>query len=173
MPTGPRRYSSSTVAEVTTKRQTARSASYPACRAPIPVRAVCPRSHPAASAMLDPSHWRGARCTIATPDQLRELWDDIVHQVVDVAGLTLGVHLSTPKQVIGEAETGSAVGTASSVRQVAYADDSRRPDVAGRCWIGRDQPDSVRRDPLARPGAELVSSAPRPGTFVLDLRRLN
>jgi hypothetical protein len=82
---------------------------------------------------LNPSQWRGARCTPATPDELRQLWDEIVRQVANVAGLALGVHLDAPEQVTGETESGPAVTTASAVQRAARADRSGRPDAARRC----------------------------------------
>jgi len=62
--------------------------------------------------VAQPSHWRRARCTSATPDELRELWDEIVRQVADDAGLALGVHLDAPEHVTGETEADPAVSAA-------------------------------------------------------------
>jgi hypothetical protein len=81
---------------------------------------------------LNPSQWRGATCTSATSDQLRELWDEVVRQVVG-AGLALGVGLDEPEKVAGEAEGSPVVGTAGDARQAGCAAGSKRPRAAGRC----------------------------------------
>ena len=46
---------------------------------------------------LKPSHWRGARCTVASESRLTGLWDEVVRQV-EQAGLALGVRLPAPPE---------------------------------------------------------------------------
>ena len=45
---------------------------------------------------IEPNLAMGAKPTPASRAELSALWDQIVHQVVDVAGLALGVHLDAP-----------------------------------------------------------------------------
>lgn len=45
---------------------------------------------------IEPTLAMGAKATPASRSELGALWDQIVHQVVDVAGLALGVHLTAP-----------------------------------------------------------------------------
>ena len=51
---------------------------------------------------VEPNLAMGAKATPASSADLRELWDEIVDQVVDQAGLDLGVHLEAPPQASGE-----------------------------------------------------------------------
>jgi hypothetical protein len=81
---------------------------------------------------LNPSQWRIATCTPATPGELRDLWDQVVGQVVG-AGLALGVRLDAPEQMAGEAGEGLVAGAAGAAGRAACAGSSRRPVTAGRC----------------------------------------
>jgi hypothetical protein len=49
---------------------------------------------------IEPNLAMGARATPATDAQLRVLWDEVVHQVVVVAGLRLGVELAPPPKSV-------------------------------------------------------------------------
>lgn len=51
---------------------------------------------------IEPNLALGAKATPASPADLRELWGEIVDQVVDQAGLDLGVQLEAPPEASGE-----------------------------------------------------------------------
>jgi hypothetical protein len=51
---------------------------------------------------IEPNLAMAAKATPATRQELGELWDRIVHQVVDQAGLALGVRLDVPVRVGGD-----------------------------------------------------------------------
>ena len=48
---------------------------------------------------ITPNLRQGAKATRASQSELRELWDEVIDQVVDKAGLALGVQLDAPPQV--------------------------------------------------------------------------
>jgi hypothetical protein len=49
---------------------------------------------------INPNLAMGAKATLATQAQLRTIWHTIVDQVVDVAGLALGIELDPPRQLV-------------------------------------------------------------------------
>lgn len=48
---------------------------------------------------VSPNLAQGAKATAATEKEIRELWEIVVHQVVDVAGLAIGVQIDAPPRV--------------------------------------------------------------------------
>jgi hypothetical protein len=71
---------------------------------------------------LEPSCWRAARCTPATPAELSRLWHEVVRQVVEHHRLALGIHLDAPEEVTGkEAGSPASGGTADAAGRLGCA----------------------------------------------------